>query len=835
MPMSLSKVGAFIRESLQLVRQAFLKPYGLKKELGQISPHLASGVPVRRARKDLKADERRVILQSVAAVASGAMAWPILGGLGALWLGHPFPWDRVALVGATSLLFGVGGVLGVNVLFGINMGWAVSLAGALIVAGGSGVPAALNQADQASATVLLGLGIGLGLGLILGLAVVATFLSKPAPGWFLSVSTAGGGLALGVLFARTGGWDADAIISAAILAVFYALGFLTGYGLGYCRLPVFLVELAWQVGLTGLSGLLIRTKVKGAGQWACRFYRLSPIHQDELIWFRLRTLDRQLVGLAAAGERQLALEAINTIGRIEHQCWAAEAALVALLTRDLRGCARIPEIAGVAERLSWYTAIDLPSPALWHAVRLFNEASRNIEAATHTLDEPGWQINLRSARDNLETLQETLDQMDRRLAGALRPIVQGWRDNVEQALEAVFQNAGPVLIENIYIAGNPIQPEQAQVFVGRQDLFVQIQADLDARQKPTLFLYGQRRAGKTSLLLQLVNQLSPDYIPVYVDLKMTAAVDGMNRFLYTLAREAVRQADEKRGMTLPAVDVERFDRQGQHAFFEWLDLTHRKLGNRLLLLSLDEFEKIEEAIGKGKLEEGVLDILQNLIQIHSPWLVLLFSGVRTPDQMSRAWQACLKSVRLLPISYLDRQAAGDLVLLPSHKYPIRYAEEAVEAILDATHAQPFLMQAACFELVQYLNSKGRRMGGPFSQVTLPDAQEAVRRTAYSARPFFYDLWGSSGEAERYVLAEMAHQHKEWAQIDRLAKQKRWSFAEVQQAIEQLTRRELIETREQECRLCMPAMRQWMLNEISPGSIALAHPASAPALQAEDER
>jgi len=31
------------------------------------------------------------------------------------------------------------------------------------------------------------------------------------------------------------------------------------------------------------------------------------------------------------------------------------------------------------------------------------------------------------------------------------------------------------------------------------------------------------------------------------------------------------------------------------------------------------------------------------------------------------------------------------------------------------------------------------------------------------------------------------------------------------------------------------MRQWMLNEISPGSIGLAQQASAPALQAEDER
>jgi len=625
-----------ISESLQLARMAFFKPFKLNEELSQAGRYLATNVPVLQVRSGLGPDERCVVARAVVAIGIGALAWPLLAILVALCLGHPL-WSEdllqgisILLVALTGMLVGVAGLLFVGISFGINVGGAISLAGSMAAI--TCIDPALGfirtNVGQVIGVPAFGLGSGLVLGLILGLAAIASFTLRPAAWWFGGVRSAGGGFVLGILFSRATGPGGFELATSVTLAVFFALGFLAGYYLGYRRLPFYIVELIWQVGLTGLSPLA--KKIDPSGGLVRWLYQLSPVRKDELIWFKLWTLDRQLTWLALVDDRQFALETIVKIARSFRQGWAAEAALVAILAHDLCDCKLIPDIAGAAAYLSWLPrAIDLPSQALQRAVTLINEVSQDAEAAIRGPDGPGWQINLRRAQGNLEALRETLTRMDLRVAGKLRPIVRCWEETIEQALQVVSRDSGPVLIENMYISGQPIPPEREGVFVGREDLFAKIRENLDATHKPTLVLHGQRRTGKTSVLLQLPNRLPADHIPVYVDLQATATVDGLNRFLYRLAHKAVQEADDKRRMALPPVDMEDFDHRGPHAFYEWLDLTRQRLDGRLLLFTLDEFEKIEEAIDQGTMEVAILDVLRHLIQHHSAWLVLLFAGVRT--------------------------------------------------------------------------------------------------------------------------------------------------------------------------------------------------------------
>lgn len=818
-----------IRESLQLAHMAFFKPFKLNQELSHASRYLATSVPIWQVWSGLGPDERRVVVQAFAAVGLGAMVWPLLAALGALCLGYPL-WSEdllrgisVLLVALTSLLVGIAGLLFVGISFGVNMGGAISLAGSLAVI--TCIEPALHFIETSWFGPVLGvptfgLGSGLILGLILGLAAIATFALRPTAWWFGGVCSAGGGLVLGGLFSRVTGQGSFELATSVTLVVFFAGGFLTGYYLGYRRLPFYLVELIWQVGLTTLS--VLAGKGPNSERLVRWLYHLSPVRCDELIWFKLLTLDRQLTRLALVGDRQFALETLVKIARSFRQGWAAEAALAAIMTHDLRNCKRIPEIAQAATYLSWFPrAIDLPTLALQRTVTLINEVSQDAEAATRALDGPGWQVNLRKARANLQVLTETVPRMSRRAAGLLTPVVQCWKGAVEQALEDVPKDAGPVLIENLYISGKPIPPGQEKVFVGRQDLFAKIQQNLAATNKPTLVLHGQRRTGKTSVLLQLPNRLPANQIPVYVDLQATAPVDGLNRFLYTLAREAVRQADEKRRIALPPVDMEDFDHRGTHAFYEWLEQTRRRLDGRLLLFTLDEFEKIEEAIGLGHMEVAVLDVLRHLIQHHPSWLVLLFAGVRTLGEMSRNWHSYFISVRPIHVSYLNPEAARELIVLPAKTYPIRYDEQAVEAILKATHAQPFLVQAVGFELIQHLNSRRRRLAGPFGQVTVYDAREAIRLAIVSAFPFFSELWESCNDLERLILVNLAYGRVEWARVRDLGAGVDVAPRELYGAIKQLERRELVERGGQGYCFQVPMMRQWIRSEKSLEAVRVA--------------
>ncbi len=810
-------------ESLRLTYQVLFKPFELNEELRKTGSYLATNVPVWGVRSGLSPEERRIVARALVAVVLGAILWPAVAllamsptGLGprvddVLW------WANLLAAALAGLSMGVAGLLFVGISFGVSVGGAVSLAGSLAAVAGSA--RVLDWIGAGPTTLMpsaIAFGLGAGVcGMVLGFAAIAAFPLRPAARCFRTLCVLGGSLAV---FAYSAGRDPGAVVGGIVLAVPFALGFLVGYFVGYRRLFPYVLELIWQVGLAGLGFLSFG--LGGSGKLVYGLYRLSPAGCDELIWFRLLTLDRHLAWLALRGDRQFALEAIVEVARSFRQGWAAESALTIIMAHDLRGCKRIPDIAGVAALLSWFPqAIDLPSLDLRRTVTLMNEVSQNVEAATRALDGPGWPIHLRKAEGNLDALEETLEQMAERAARWLRPIVQCWQKTIGQALADVAKDTGPVLIENCYVWGVPIPPEHENVFVGREDLLAKIQENLAAMHKPTLVLYGQRRTGKTSLLLQLPNRLPADHVPVFVDLQKTPPVDGLSRFLYAMAREAVRQADRKRRIALPPVELEDFDRRGAIAFYDWLDHARLQLDGRLLLFTLDEFESIQEATERGRLEGAVLDVLRHLIQHHSSWLVLLFAGVRTLEQMGRNWHSYFISVRPLRVSYLDPEAARKLILLPAQSHPIRYDEQAVEAILKATSAQPFLVQAVCFELIQHLNSPRRRVAGPYGRVTLRDARQAIRQAVRRAHPYFYDLWANSSGPERLIQANLAYSQGGWARSGDLGKG--LDPQAIHQAVQRLRQREILEREDKEYRFQVPMMRRWIGEEISLEAVRVA--------------
>ena len=80
-----------------------------------------------------------------------------------------------------------------------------------------------------------------------------------------------------------------------------------------------------------------------------------------------------------------------------------------------------------------------------------------------------------------------------------------------------------MLPQNPYIAGNPVGDTPA--FIGRADILREVVRMLRRPQDNALVLYGQRRIGKTSVLLELAARLpeSGPFYPVYFDLQDKAA------------------------------------------------------------------------------------------------------------------------------------------------------------------------------------------------------------------------------------------------------------------------------------------------------------------------
>ncbi len=96
-------------------------------------------------------------------------------------------------------------------------------------------------------------------------------------------------------------------------------------------------------------------------------------------------------------------------------------------------------------------------------------------------------------------------------------------------------------VHNPFVFGQPIEETESNLFVGRSDTVREIEISLlGAEQKPALVVWGPRRMGKTSVLLQLPRLLGPEFIPAFVDMQAAAVRENINSFLRSVTGASAR-------------------------------------------------------------------------------------------------------------------------------------------------------------------------------------------------------------------------------------------------------------------------------------------------------
>jgi hypothetical protein len=137
-------------------------------------------------------------------------------------------------------------------------------------------------------------------------------------------------------------------------------------------------------------------------------------------------------------------------------------------------------------------------------------------------------------------------------------------------------------------------------------------------------------------------------------------------------------------------------------FDEWLDEVQRCVEPRIVLLALDEFEALDEALSAGQFgEEAVLGTLRHLIQ-HRPLFKVLLAGSHTLEQLQR-WASYLINVQLLHLSYLQEPEARQLIERPVPDFSLRYELAATQHVVNPTRCHPYLVQLLGAEIVTLKN------------------------------------------------------------------------------------------------------------------------------------
>lgn len=305
-------------------------------------------------------------------------------------------------------------------------------------------------------------------------------------------------------------------------------------------------------------------------------------------------------------------------------------------------------------------------------------------------------------------------------------------------------------VPNPYLPGTPLR-QNSPLFFGRDDLFSFIAENAGRlSQRNVLILIGQRRTGKTSMLLRLGQHLPPHLLPIYIDCQSLGVAPGMPALLYDLAWH-IADALARRNIQLEVPEPEQWQADPNGRFQRQFLPQVRQLlpPDTTLLLVFDEFEAFENLVNDGILPATFFTYMRHLMQ-HSDGLSFIFVGTHRLEEMSADYWSVLFNIALYrKIGYLREPSATRLIREPVAPNLV-YDDLAIDKILRVTAGHPYFLQLVCYTLVQQANA--HRNG----YVTISDVNTALDEMLRLGEAHFAFLWQRSSQVERALLTAMAH-------------------------------------------------------------------------------
>ncbi|MCP4427253.1 MAG: ATP-binding protein, partial [Chloroflexi bacterium] len=193
------------------------------------------------------------------------------------------------------------------------------------------------------------------------------------------------------------------------------------------------------------------------------------------------------------------------------------------------------------------------------------------------------------------------------------------------------------------------------------------------------------------------------------------------------------------------------------------------LGDKTLILALDEFEAIEKAVGDGKISSDIFQFLRTTSQ--QKWLTFIFGGLHTLEEMSRDYQQPFYNsyVNIL-VSYLSPEVAWNLITDPDPNFKLNYEPAAVAQIITVSGGQPSLLQQLCRDALNHLNHELFDLNLKRDVLIKLSDVEAVLDSDFFRRGavYFDGVWNQTeNDAQRLLLRQMAGQETPWS-LDTLA-------------------------------------------------------------------
>lgn len=307
--------------------------------------------------------------------------------------------------------------------------------------------------------------------------------------------------------------------------------------------------------------------------------------------------------------------------------------------------------------------------------------------------------------------------------------------SASEELTIVVRDAGFEPLKNPYVGhvANAITAADDKMFYGREteiaDIVGKLRDEGNGRMiaHGAVVLYGQTRAGKSSLMAQIKNTASGTYGDSVLICNFGNVSDVrsdpddpdsfMAQFLYQLL-DVCCDAVESNGLLTEELDYEDLTPP-----YEMLDdPTHaqaifktkmRKLSRLLeekdvlLVLLIDEFTYIHGLINSGEVSEHFMRFWKSLLQNY--YLFAIVVGQDDMPEFMQEYENEFYSMEPRKVTYLDEASAKKLIREPLERENGKeglFRDDAVDEVYRLTAGSAYLTMSFCARLVSYLNEKG---------------------------------------------------------------------------------------------------------------------------------
>lgn len=299
---------------------------------------------------------------------------------------------------------------------------------------------------------------------------------------------------------------------------------------------------------------------------------------------------------------------------------------------------------------------------------------------------------------------------------------------------------------NPYVAGSPIRGQE--MFFGRDNVFEWLREHLIGQfQDNAIVLYGERRTGKTSVLYQIPRHLQDSsYIPIFVDLQQLS-LDSVDSFFWQFAIKiwgGLRRVRQVGSLARP--QQEDFAAASVYFTEVFLDQVEEAIGDRKLLIMLDEFSRLRTKVESGDLSEDIFGSLRALMADHR--MTLIISLGSKLEELEAEYSVLFNQAIYRRITFLDQADTRALITQPVVQH-YGYSDRAIDLIYRSTSGHPFYVQHICHAIFARRKQTDRQL------VTVQEVEQVLPEVVEATAQNLKFIWDDVGPAEKAVIAATA--------------------------------------------------------------------------------